>query len=68
MPTDRIPKELLKKYDMTPAQIILNWVTYKERVMAIPKAGRMEHVEENARSVDVRLSQTDYQALSRAFD
>jgi diketogulonate reductase-like aldo/keto reductase len=68
IPTGRVPKGLLKKYDMTEAQIILNWVTYRDRVMAIPKASRKEHVEENARSVDVRLTQTDYQTLSRAFE
>jgi diketogulonate reductase-like aldo/keto reductase len=67
IPTGKVPKELLKKYDMTAAQIILNWVTYRERVMTIPKAARIEHVEENARSVDIRLTLTDYQALSRAF-
>ena len=68
IPTGRLPNELLKKYDMTAAQIVLNWVTYRERVMAIPKASSIEHIKENAESVDVRLTQTDYQALSRAFE
>jgi diketogulonate reductase-like aldo/keto reductase len=68
IPTRRLPKELLKKYDMTPAQIILNWVTYRERVVAIPKASNIEHIEENARSVDVRLTETDYRALSKTFE
>ena len=68
LPLTRIPKELLKKYEMTAGQIVLNWVTYRERVMAIPKASKVEHVEENAKSVDTRLTQTDYQALSRGFE
>jgi len=68
IPTSRIPNELLKKYDVTAAQMVLNWVTYRERVMAIPKASSMEHIKENAESVDTRLSQTDYHALSRAFE
>jgi diketogulonate reductase-like aldo/keto reductase len=67
IPTDKVPKELLRKYDMTVGQIILNWVTYNERVVAIPKASRMDHVEENASSLDVRISERDYQVLSRAF-
>ena len=33
---------------MTPAQLMLNWVTYRDPVVAIPKAGKVEHVEENA--------------------
>ena len=68
IPASRIPKELLEKYRMTPAQIVLNWVTYRDKVMAIPKASRMAHIEENATSLDVRLSETDYKTLSRAFD
>jgi diketogulonate reductase-like aldo/keto reductase len=68
IPQSRIPKELLSKYDMTPAQIMLNWVTYKEPVVTIPKAGSIEHIEENARSIDARLTPVDYQALSRRFE
>jgi diketogulonate reductase-like aldo/keto reductase len=68
IPQSRIPKELLSKYDMTPAQIMLNWVTYKEPVVTIPKAGSIEHIEENARSIDTRLTPVDYQALSRRFE
>ena len=52
IPIGRIPKEMLTKYEMTPAQLMLNWVTYKEPVITIPKAGRVWHVEENARSID----------------
>jgi diketogulonate reductase-like aldo/keto reductase len=48
--------------------VILNWVTYKDDVIAIPKASRMEHIEENASSLDARLSERDYQALTKAFE
>ena len=68
IPIGRIPKDMLAKYEMTPAQLMLNWVTYPDPVVAIPKAGRVSHVEENARSVDVRISQADYQALSKKFE
>jgi diketogulonate reductase-like aldo/keto reductase len=68
IPISRIPKEMLTKYEMTPAQLMLNWVTYRDPVVAIPKAGRVSHVEENAHSVDVRISQADYDALSRKFE
>ena len=68
IPIGRIPKDILAKYEMTPAQLMLNWVTYPDPVVAIPKAGRESHVEENARSVDVRISQSDYRALSKKFE
>jgi diketogulonate reductase-like aldo/keto reductase len=67
MPIDRIPKTMLEKYEMTPAQIMLNWVTYPEPVVTIPKAGNLSHIEENASAVDVRISSSDYQALSKIF-
>ena len=61
-----MPKELLQKYGMTPAQAMLNWVTRSDQVVAIPKAATISHVEENASSVSVRLSVTEYNRLSGA--
>jgi diketogulonate reductase-like aldo/keto reductase len=68
IPISRIPKPMLEKYEMTPAQLMLNWVTYPIPVVTIPKASRISHVEENAKSVDVRISDDDYRALSRRFE
>ncbi len=68
IPISRIPKDMLTKYEMTPAQLMLNWVTFQEPVITIPKAGRVSHVEENAHSVDARISQADYEALSKKFE
>jgi diketogulonate reductase-like aldo/keto reductase len=67
IPSRLIPNELLKKYSMSAAQVMLNWVTYRNSVVGIPKASNVEHVEENARSVDVHISQADYQLLSSIF-
>ncbi|MDA4131540.1 MAG: aldo/keto reductase [Thaumarchaeota archaeon] len=66
--TSKVPRSLLDKYGMTPAQLMLNWVTYREAVVAIPKAAKFEHVEENAAAVSSRISADDYQVLSRTFD
>jgi diketogulonate reductase-like aldo/keto reductase len=66
-PSRKIPQGLLDKYSMTPAQLMLNWVTYKESVVAIPKSSRVEHVEENAAAVSRRMTGDDYQVLSRMF-
>jgi len=68
IPISRIPKDILEKYEMTPAQLMLNWVTYPEPIVTIPKAGRVSHVEENAGSLNVRITQAEYQALSRKFE
>lgn len=67
IPVSRIPKDILEKYDMTPAQLMLNWVTFPDAVVTIPKAGKISHIEENAKSVDIRISDNDYRALSKRF-
>jgi len=59
-----IPTDILQKYDVTPAQAMLNWVTRKEQVVAIPKAGNIKHQEENASSIAVRFSTADYEKMS----
>jgi diketogulonate reductase-like aldo/keto reductase len=66
-----IPKSLdssgaLGKHEMTPAQAMLSWVTRHEEVVAIPKAGRVEHVEENAAAADFTLSAAEYEAIGNA--
>ncbi len=66
--SSKIPKALLEKYGMTPAQLMLNWVTYGEDVIAIPKASNIKHIEENAAALEPRLSPDDYKTLSRIFD
>ncbi len=68
VPTSKIPQALLDKYEMTPAQLMLNWATYKDAVVAIPKASNLEHVEQNAAAIGTRISGDDYRALSRRFD
>lgn len=68
IPASRIPKDMLEKYEMTPAQLMLNWVIHPDSVVAIPKAARISHIEENARAADFLISQSDYQSLSKRFE
>ena len=65
--TNKIPEALLKKYKMTPAQAMLNWVTRNEQVVAIPKAAAVNHLEENASSVSVRFRAADYSQIGRTW-
>ncbi len=59
-----IPSEILGKYEMTPAQAMLNWVTRDECVVAIPKAASVQHLQENAASVGVRFEPHEYDLIS----
>jgi diketogulonate reductase-like aldo/keto reductase len=60
----RMPKGLQERYGLTPAQMMLNWVTRSERVLAIPKSANLSHQDENAASVSVRLTGSEYDQIS----
>ena len=55
------------QHGATPAQIALAWVLRGDGVIAIPKAGTRDHVEQNLRALDVVLSTGDLAALDQAF-
>jgi diketogulonate reductase-like aldo/keto reductase len=58
---------IAEKYGKTRTQVALNWLICKEPVVAIPKAGELEHVRENAGSVGWALKREDQDGLSKAF-
>lgn len=51
----------------TVRQIILNFLTRKPDAFAIPKASRVEHVEENAGATGWHLTQDEAAAIDAAF-
>ncbi len=61
---DTVPEGVSRKYNLTPAQVMLNWVTRHEEVVAIPKAINVTHLEDNAASVSVRLEPKEYELIS----
>lgn len=63
--SNSIHRELLQKLGMTPAQVMLNWVTRNEQVVAIPKAASISHLEENVSSVSTRFTAAEYDQLSK---
>lgn len=58
---------LAERHQATPAQIALAWVLRQSGVIAIPKAGDAGHLEENARALDLRLTDDDLALLDGAF-
>ena len=64
IPTSLIPQTILNEYHLTPAQVALNWVTFREGVVAIPKSAKRGHTEENAKALSVRLTEEDYKLIS----
>lgn len=54
-------------HGVTPAQVALAWIIRAPGVIAIPKASREEHVRENVRALDIKLTKDDLEELNRAF-
>ena len=52
---------------LTPAQLALAWVIRKSGLVAIPKAGTVAHVEENAHALEIDLSDETLTELDRLF-
>jgi diketogulonate reductase-like aldo/keto reductase len=60
-------KKLAEMRAIAPAQLALAWLLHQDGVVAIPKAGRLDHLRENAAALEIKLSKDDLAALDRAF-
>jgi diketogulonate reductase-like aldo/keto reductase len=60
-------KQIAKRHDASTSQIALAWVLRQPGVMAIPKASREKHVRDNARSIEIKLTEDDFAELDREF-
>lgn len=58
--------ELAQKHRATPAQVALAWCL-RQPVLAIPKAGTVQHVESNAAAPQFQLSADDLAAIDRVY-
>ena len=64
---DKTIAHVAKRHDATPAQVALAWVLRIPGILAIPKAGTVAHVEENAACMNLKLTAEDYAELDAAF-
>ena len=48
-------------------QVMLAWLMRRPGLIAIPKAGSVAHVEENARSLSLALTADDFREIGAAF-
>jgi diketogulonate reductase-like aldo/keto reductase len=64
---DKRLKDFAARRSATPAQIALAWVLRIRGVIAIPKAGRVDHVRENHAALNVTLTRDDLAELDALF-
>ena len=60
-------REIAERHGATSAQIALVWTLRHDNVVAIPKAGRPEHVRENAAALAFTLTDEDLDELDRTY-
>ncbi len=56
-----------ERHGKSAAQVALNWVVSKDNTVAIPKAGRLEHIRENAKALDFKLEKKEIEELENFF-
>ncbi|MEK6936813.1 MAG: aldo/keto reductase [Nanoarchaeota archaeon] len=57
--------ELCRKYNKTRAQIALNWLISKDKVVTIPKSSNLEHIKENLGALGWRMEKEDLEKLDK---
>lgn len=59
--------DIARRHGATPTQVMLAWVIRTGNVIAIPKASSVAHVEENARSLSICLTEEDLRDIDKVF-
>ncbi len=59
--------EIAQQKRISVAQLLLAWVIRQQGVMAIPKAGSVQHVDENAAALKVVLNREELALMDQAF-
>lgn len=67
LPRSAALADLARKHGASVHQVALAWVLRQPNVIAIPKAGTIEHVDQNRRALDVQLDPADLAAMDAAF-
>lgn len=63
----KVLAEIAASQGATPRQVALAFLTRRESVFAIPKAGRVPHVEDNAGALNLALSDAEIARIDAAF-
>lgn len=62
-----VVNDIARAHNASAAQILLAWVIRLPRVMAIPKAANVAHVEQNAAALEITLSADELKQLDKAY-
>lgn len=60
-------QEIAERHGATSAQVALAWLLRQPGMIVIPKSGTIAHTRENCAALNVKLTQTDLDALDHAL-
>jgi diketogulonate reductase-like aldo/keto reductase len=63
----KVLMEIANRYDCTPRQVALNFLTHNPNIFTIPKTCQLMHARENSESVSWKLSAQDLESIDRMF-
>lgn len=64
---DKMLEKIAQEKGVSAAQIAIAWLLHKDNVIVIPKASRIEHVEQNYAAMNLTLSDEELATLDEAF-
>ena len=62
-----ILNKLANKYNKTPAQIVINWLTSQNNVVTLSKTSNVEHLKENLGAIGWTLDDEDIELIRNEF-
>jgi diketogulonate reductase-like aldo/keto reductase len=66
-PGGRVLKEIADAHHATPRQVALRFLVRRASLFTIPKASRIEHVDDNAGAGDLQLTEAELARIDAAF-
>ena len=67
LPRDGALQAVARRHGADPFQIALAWLLNRSGVIAIPKASSVQHVQENRKALEIRLTPEDLAAIDAEF-
>jgi diketogulonate reductase-like aldo/keto reductase len=58
---------IARRHEASPFQIALAWLLNRPAVVSIPKASSIQHVRENCKALEIRLTREDMAAIDAEF-
>lgn len=62
-----VVQQVSQEHQVSPQQIMLAWITRNHNVLPLPKAGKIQHVQDNIDALDITLTANDLKRLNRVY-